>query len=129
MHGAQKRSLVDWFHQHVIGTGVHSLPDQTLIVLFDQKQNWPFWVNPQRASYKIDDFHSSPVSFTNDGCILNRPDTHQRRERGIYRLYVRGMKTEAQYRSQYAMAIHACEYAAKLCAVRASLRQARLVDI
>jgi hypothetical protein len=96
MHCEQKRAFVDWFHQHVIGTGVHSLSDQTLIVLFDQKQNWPFWVKPQRASYKCDPFYSRLVSFTNDGCILNRPDTHQRRERGIYRLYVRVMKTEAQ---------------------------------
>jgi hypothetical protein len=91
-------------------------------VLFDQTQDWPFWVKLQRGSYKCDAFHSRLVFLTNDGCILNRPETLQRRVRGIYRLYVRVRKTEAQCRSQCAMAIRAWEYEAESCAARESLR-------
>jgi hypothetical protein len=100
MHDEQKGSFVDWFHQNVIGTGVHSLPYEILIVLFEQKQDWPLWVNLPHGSYQCDAFDLRLVSITNDGFILNRPDPLQRRERGIYRLYVHVTKLEAQCRSQ-----------------------------
>lgn len=100
MHGEQEKSFVDWFHHNVIGTGVNSLPDEILIVLFDQKQDRPLRVKLAHGSDKCDAFHSRLVSVTNDDGILDRPDTLQSRERGVDRLYVSVRKPETQSRSQ-----------------------------
>jgi hypothetical protein len=82
MHAEQQRSFADWFHQNVVRPGVHSLPDEFLIVLFDQKQDRPLWVKLPHGSYKRDSFDSRLLSVTNDGVILIRPDTLQRCQRG-----------------------------------------------
>ena len=57
-------------------------------------------MNLPHGSYKRNAFDSRLLSVTHDGVILIRPDTLQRRERRISRLYLSVRKSEAQCRSQ-----------------------------